>query len=233
MIADIHGCFDELTELLARAGLAEGDRIVALGDMVDRGPDSPAVLDFFRSHPNASSIMGNHERKHILSFRGETKPARSQVLARRQFTEPLYAEAVVFMETLPAFMEISEAILVHGFLEPGIRLEEQKKTVLVGSMSGELHMKRHYDRAWYELYPGETPVIAGHHDYSGSGRPIVYRDRVFLIDTGCCYGRCLTGLVLPEFRMVSVKSAKNYWAAANQSQKRRGRAKSTWVNGTK
>jgi len=100
--------------------MADGDRIIALGDIVDRGPDSPAVLDFFRTHPNASSIMGNHERKHLLSFRGEIQPARSQVLARRQFTETLYPDAVAFMAGLPTFMELPEAILVHGFLEPGI-----------------------------------------------------------------------------------------------------------------
>lgn len=219
VIGDIHGCYAELMELLARAGLADDDRIIALGDIVDRGPDSPAVVDYFRSHSNASSLMGNHERKHIFSFRGEIEPARSQILARRQFTETLYPDAVGFMVGFPTFMELPEAILVHGFLEPDIPLEQQKETVLVGSMSGELHMKRRYERPWYQLYAGEKPVIAGHHDYSKRGEPIVCRERVFLIDTGCCFGRYLTGLVLPEFRMVSVKSAKNYWSAAIQSQK--------------
>ncbi|MBI4864540.1 MAG: metallophosphoesterase [Candidatus Riflebacteria bacterium] len=46
LIGDIHGCFRELQDLLDEAGLAESDEIIALGDIVDRGPDSVRVLDF-------------------------------------------------------------------------------------------------------------------------------------------------------------------------------------------
>jgi hypothetical protein len=194
VIGDIHGCYVELLELLDQAGLADDDRIIALGDIVDRGPDSSAVLDFFRSHPNALSIMGSHERKHIRASLGEIEPSIAQTLTRQQFSEQAYSEAVTFMKEFPMYVEIPEAILFHGLLEPGISLEEQRETVLVGSMSGEHHMKRHYNCAWYELYSGEKPIIAGHHDYSKVGKPTVYRDRVFLIDTGCCFGGNLTAL---------------------------------------
>ena len=47
VIGDIHGCFAELQDLLDKAGIAEGDHIIALGDIVDRGPDTPQVLEFF------------------------------------------------------------------------------------------------------------------------------------------------------------------------------------------
>ena len=87
IIGDIHGCFEELQELLDRAGLSREDEIIALGDIVDRGPASPPVLEFFQTQPNARSLQGNHERKHIRSHRGEIKPALSQRITRQQFGE--------------------------------------------------------------------------------------------------------------------------------------------------
>jgi hypothetical protein len=101
VIGDIHGCFDELPELLDRASLADGDRIVALGDIVDRGPATPGVLDFFARRGGENVVLGNHERKHIRSYRGETQPALSQIICREQIGEAGYAEAVAFMSVFP------------------------------------------------------------------------------------------------------------------------------------
>ncbi len=53
IIGDIHGCYRELMELLDLAALADGDEIIAIGDIIDRGPASVQVLDFFRTHPIA------------------------------------------------------------------------------------------------------------------------------------------------------------------------------------
>lgn len=211
IIGDIHGCYTELQELLDKVGLSADDEIIAIGDIVDRGPDSPNVLNFFRTHPNARSLMGNHERKHVRSFRGETKPAFSQLITRRQFGEAYYPEAVAYMETFPRFLELPEAILVHGFFEPKVPLVEQRDAVIIGILKGEFYLKKHYERPWYELYDGDKPIIVGHHDYLSTGEPFIYGDRVFCIDTGCCHGRALTGLVLPDFLIVSVPSRKDYW----------------------
>ena len=48
VIGDIHGCYDEFQSLLDKAGLTDEDSIVSVGDCVDRGPDTPAVLKFFQ-----------------------------------------------------------------------------------------------------------------------------------------------------------------------------------------
>ena len=58
------------------------DSIVSVGDCVDRGPDTPAVLRFFQEMPNALLIMGNHERKHVRADRHEVKLARSQKISQ-------------------------------------------------------------------------------------------------------------------------------------------------------
>jgi hypothetical protein len=76
----------------------------------------------------------------------------------------------------------------------------------------EQRLLKQYDRPWYELYDGEKPLIVGHHDYRRHGEPLIVDDRVYAIDTGCCHGGRLTGLLLPHFRPVSVPSRRDYWA---------------------
>ena len=210
IIGDIHGCWNEFQELLDKAGLSDGDEIIALGDFVDRGPDSPRVLDFFRTQPNARAIQGNHERKHIRSARGEVKAALSQRITRQQLGDA-YANAFAFFESLPLHLEFPEANIVHGYWEPGLSIAEQRETVLAGTMGGEKHLREKYDRPWYELYDSGKPIIVGHHDYLRNRQPFVYRDRVFGIDTSCCHGGALTGIILPDFQFVSVPSRADYW----------------------
>jgi serine/threonine protein phosphatase 1 len=211
IIGDIHGCYTDQLELLDRAGLSDQDEIIAIGDIVDRGPDSPRILAFFREHPRARSIQGNHERKHVRSWRGEVMPALSQRITRQQVGEEAYPDAVAFMDALPRFLKLTEAILVHGFWEPGLSIAEQREVVIVGTMTGEMYLRERHVRSWYELYDGEKPIVVGHLDYLGTGQPFVYRDRVFGLDTGCCCGGSLTGLILPEWKFVSVRSQTNYW----------------------
>jgi serine/threonine protein phosphatase 1 len=210
VIGDIHGCYVELLDLLDRAGLGADEDIVAVGDILDRGPAGPQVLDFFRQTPRASSILGNHERKHLRSARGELAPAASQKITRAQFGA-VYPDCLAFLATLPRHRELPEALIVHGFWEPGVPLERQRDTVLTGTLSGEDYLARHYARPWYELYDGAKPLIVGHRDYHRDGRPLVYRDRVFGLDTDCCRGGRLTGLLLPQFRLVSVPARADHW----------------------
>lgn len=213
IVGDIHGCWDEFQALLDLAALDSDDRIVSLGDLVDRGPQSPRVLRFFRDTPNASAIMGNHERKHVRAERGETSLAQSQSITILQFGDD-YAAALDYMRALPMYLELPEADLVHGFFEPGVPLAAQRDTVIVGATSGETYLTERLDRPWYTLYDGVKPLIVGHRNYLGLSRPLLYppeSPRVYALDTSCVYGGALTGLILPDFRLISVPSRANYW----------------------
>jgi serine/threonine protein phosphatase 1 len=212
IIGDIHACFDELQDLLDLAGLGPDDDILAVGDIVDRGPANRQVLDFFRDNPRASSILGNHERKHLRSSRGEIPPAPSQVITRGQLGDS-YPEYLSLLATLPRHRELPEAMVVHAFWEPGLGVQEQRDNVIIGTLSGEDYLTKKYQQPWYELYDGPKPLIVGHRDYRGDGQPMICKDRVFAIDTGCCHGGRLTGLILPAFRFVSVPARTNHWKA--------------------
>ena len=214
IIGDVHGCYDELQELLDRAALSSDDHIICIGDMVDRGPKSAEALNFFRATPNARSIQGNHERKHVRSFRGQVEAAASQIITRTQIGEADYAAAIDYMDRLPRYLELPDAILVHAFWEPGVPLEQQRETVLVGTMTGEEYLKSKGFWPWYEHYDGLKPLIVGHRDYSdGQMQPFIYQDRVYAIDSRCVYGGSLTGLLLPDFKLISVPSQGDHWNA--------------------
>lgn len=213
VVGDIHGCYAELQALLDRAGLAAGDSIIAVGDLFDRGPEPAAVLDFFRRTPGAQALMGNHERKHVRSARGELPPAASQMITRWLLGEDAYPAAVAYMAGLPRWLALPEAVIVHGFWEPGPPLEAQREDVLTGTLGGEAYLKARGWWPWYVHYPESWPLIVGHRDYSGQRQPFIYRDRVFGLDARCCYGGGLAGLLLPDFRLLVVPSRGDHWGA--------------------
>lgn len=213
IVGDIHGCYAEFMDLLDKASLSETDQIIAVGDIVDRGPDSPNVLDFFKNHRHTQTVMGNHERKHVGGAEGKVKLAASQIMAREQFGST-YSNALAFMSALPLYIELPEAFICHGFYEPGLPINEQRDVVLVGTMTGGNHLTQQYSQPWYELYDGERPLVVGHQNYNRSDQPFVYRDRVYGLDTSVYQGLALTGLLLPAFEFISVPARDNHWNRA-------------------
>lgn len=204
IIGDIHGCYGELLDLCAAVGLNDGDTLVSVGDLVDRGPGSVEVVDFFRNRANSLVLCGNHERKHVggsLTY--------AQEIVRLRFAGR-YADAVGWMGTLPYFYEDANIRIVHAGLIPGVPLAETPTEILSGTISGEERLKaRLGGRLWHELYEDEVPVAFGHHVVGP--QPLVVKDRVFGLDTGACFGMALSALVLPEGRLVSVPARANHW----------------------
>lgn len=206
VVGDVHGCIDQLHSLMNRVGPAEGDRIVLLGDFVDRGPDSPACVEFAREH---ESLMGNHEYKHVRHRYGVLKKLdESQLGTVEQFRlfGKDYEAAVDFMETLHFFIELPEVILVHAGLEYGIPMEKQNKIVLIGGLSQRrvcgIDPKTGIP-FWCSRYPKNArPVIYGH--LKNKVETIPHRENLFPIDTGCCRGGMLTAVTIPDFKIYQV-----------------------------
>jgi len=210
VVGDIHGCFDEFQALLDKVGLSDDDEIIAVGDLVNRGPASDKVLAFFQNMPNTRSIIGNHEHKHLRAVRGDIEPTLS-ILHTRWLLGNDYGEAVRYMERLPLYIDLPDAWIVHGFWEPGVPLDEQEDRILIGTMGAQDYLETTCDGIWYEHYDGEKPLIVGHKDWSLSAQPFHYQDRVFGLDTGCVYGSKLTGLLLPDFEFFTVPARDVHW----------------------
>lgn len=204
IVGDIHGCFDELMALLEKIGLKDEDKLISVGDIVDRGPKSKEVYEYFRDRPNSLVLMGNHERKHlrnVLSY--------SQEIVKVQFGSQ-YGKFVQWLTQLPYYYENEHLIVVHAALEDGVPLNEQKENVLAGTTSGDKYLQKiHPGKFWNQLYSGEKPVVFGHHVVGDEVK--IFGDRVYGLDTGACHGGRLSALIVPGFEVVSVPVEVDYW----------------------
>ncbi len=204
VIGDIHGCYAELMQLLNNVNMTAADRVISLGDIVDRGTDSVKVYDFLRHRPNTIVLMGNHERKHLrqtLSY--------GQEIVKLQFGDR-YAEFLDWVDTLPYYYETDEAIFVHAAVENDLAIELQREEVLCGCTAGEKYLEKQYGATyWHQIYTGTKPIIFGHHVVGDE--PLITDRQVYGIDTGACHGGRLTALILPSFEIFQVRSAKDYW----------------------
>jgi len=72
VIGDIHGCYDELIELIEKIELTLEDRVIAVGDLTVKGPKSREVLELFRRDPRFSSVIGNHDLALVNFWKHET-----------------------------------------------------------------------------------------------------------------------------------------------------------------
>jgi calcineurin-like phosphoesterase family protein len=206
IVGDIHGCHAELLDLLDRAAIGEGDLVVSVGDLVDRGPDPGAVVDFFRARASSVVLCGNHERKHVRGVLSYSQQVTKLQLGGR------YEDDVKWMSTLPYHWERDDVRVVHWGLYPGVPLAEVPEDVRAGTASGDAKLKERFgERPWYDFYDDDKPVVFGHSVVGAE--PLVVRDRVFGIDTGVCHGLRLTGLLLPAMRLVSVPARADHWAA--------------------
>ncbi len=215
IIGDIHGCYHEMLALIDKAGISSSDEIISLGDIVDRGPHSWETIQFFMNNKNSRCILGNHERKNIKVQNRDIPASDSQFITRLELGKEKYYEVCQYFKTLPNYLLLDEALCAHAYFEPGIDLQHQKDIVLNGVISGErlIHIEheKRTGKNWYELYDLEKPLIVGHHNYLGTGAPLVWNDRVFCIDTGCVHGGFLTGILLPEYKIIQVQSKMDYW----------------------
>ena len=207
IVGDVHGCYEELVQLLEVAHVRDDDLLVSVGDVVDRGPRPLEVIDLFRTRARSLVLMGNHERKHVREVFSYAQQITRLQLGTR------YAECVAWMRTLPYFYETSEVRVVHAAMLPGIPLVDQDEDVLAGTTSGEHKLAAELGEGfWHERYRDAIPIVFGHHVVGRD--PLVTPNRVYGIDTGACHGGCLTALSVPDFTLYTVDARADYWAIA-------------------
>lgn len=130
-IGDVHGCWDELKALLDKLQATSSDRIVYLGDLVDRGPHPREVIDTVRA--TGVSILGNHERSTLK--RRSKDPA--ELVPHHLFTMNELSgrdfDYFAYMDALPLYLEYHDlgAVAVHAGLVPDVPVERQREYLLL------------------------------------------------------------------------------------------------------
>jgi predicted phosphodiesterase len=212
-IGDIHGCHAEFAELLERVSPAKEDRIVLLGDLINRGPDSVRVIDLARA-ANAISLLGNHELR-LLNYR-RTKDRNFLKENDQETFSRLRAEDWAYLESMLLTYEVAElnTVFVHGGFLPDEPWQKQPASVVtriqVVDREGRPRKRADYPVCpfWADLWSGPPFVVYGH-----TPRPEIYRLKWSVgIDTACVMGGHLTAYILPEKRFVQVKARRRYYS---------------------
>ncbi len=202
-IGDIHGCSREFAALLDAVAPASDDRLVLLGDLLNKGPDPGGVLETFESL-DCVCLLGNHEFDH-LQWKAGRSPKPESVRTRESMSPARYGRYLELAGRMPLFFENEDLIAVHGALLNGVPLTEQPVEVLTGDLN--------LDRSWKDQIMLDRPVVAGHKRYSRDQcEPCIEDGKFYGIDTGCVYGGCLTALWMPSGKIAQVRAARVYSA---------------------
>lgn len=232
IIGDVHGCLAELAALLGQLGYAHdgpawrhpgGRRAIFLGDLADRGPDSPGVLRLVMDMVAAGTalcVQGNHDLKlsrklsgrnvHVAHGLGDTL---AQLDALPDAVRgPFLAEARTFLDDLRShfWLDGGKLVVAHAGLKAemhGRGSGAVRSFALYGDTTGETDgfgLPVRLD--WAQDYRGEAMVLYGH---TPAARP-EWVNRTLCIDTGCVFGGRLTALRYPERELVSVPAARTY-----------------------
>lgn len=208
-IGDIHGCHHTLEELLARIQPRAGrDRIVFLGDYINRGPSSKKVVDRIisikKSFPGTITLMGNHEQILLSSLAGGKmdfflKMGGEQTLASYSLAihesdkilSKLPPDHLDFFQNLVLLWNTDKYTFVHAGLEPGVHLSQQTAPWCCWA-------RREFINSDFDF---GKKIVFGHTPFS---KPLTAHDKIG-IDTGAVYGGHLTCLVLPDQEFITVK----------------------------
>lgn len=194
----MHGCARELGELLDRVGPTTDDRVIFVGDLVARGPDTPGVLRLARQF-HSLSVLGNHEHRLLLAHQAHRTGGRSPHLgpSHARLLQELGDEDWAHLEALPLSLEFPDhnVRVVHAGVVPKVAFQEQQAWTLLHLRS--LTKKgapsdRYSDVSWAELYDEDPHIIFGHNAQAG----LQLCKAATGLDTGCVYGGALTALVL-------------------------------------
>lgn len=199
-IGDVHGCADELEDLLSKVAPVQGDQVVFVGDLVARGPDTPRVLKIAREL-GAPCVRGNHEHRlvhaHHARLAGERGPRLGP--SHHALLDKLTEADWEFLDGLPLSLEfVSHNVrVVHAGVAPGVPLEKQQPWTLMHVRSLTSHgapSDRFSPRSWAEKYGGPEHIVFGHNAQAG----LQLHPHATGLDTACVYGGELTALVLEE-----------------------------------
>ncbi len=233
IIGDVHGCFEELAELLTELGYAPsgdagawshpaGRKMIFLGDLVDRGPKVPEVLRLVMDSVNAGTALcvpGNHDIKLMRAIWGKKVQIRhglaeslEQLEAYEQYYRGFSRVAAEFIDGLVSHyvLDGGDLVVAHAGMKEDMQGRGSGKVrefALYGETTGETdEFGLPIRHNWAAEYRGQAHVVYGHTPVPEAE----WLNRTVNIDTGCVFGGKLTAMRWPEREFVSVPAKHTY-----------------------
>jgi len=245
-IGDIHGCIEEFQELLKTIQYnKEKMRVVLLGDLLDRGPDSVGCIRLARQL-KLESIRGNHEDTHLRWRRHEQKrkdlgkpnPMSKLSYNKQIVQETLSEEDIEWINNLPLRLELYKNLwAVHGGCSPRFKLSEQPSNQIIRlryvddkgipQSLGENFSQPPNTKYWAEVWQGPESIVYGHcvHDLKNPRIDDHGRYKCIGIDTGCVFGGMLTAAIFNvsnnnnfDIEFVQIAAKTKYYNLSNKKE---------------
>lgn len=223
-VGDVHGWSDRLDAVLAQA---EGE-VVLMGDLIDRGPDAPGVLDRVRAGCAAGRmrcLLGNHEYALLRGIGAPTialeedprwfelwrdRHGGGSVLRSygaadaRALRRCLGADGIAWLASLPWCLQGGGWIAVHAGMAPGAPLDAQLRLLADGWRHLRDAPEHLYDKAHVRAVPPDLPegcvLVSGHVPLP---EPLVTPRRILCDTSGGLPGRRLSGVIWPSGHVVA------------------------------
>jgi protein phosphatase len=237
IIGDVHGCFDELCTLLGMLGYEiavqsdtggeaaymvrppQGRKAVFVGDLVDRGPNVPAVLRLVMGMVEAGAaycVIGNHDNKCARYLGGHNvrmTHGLAETAAQLDREPPAFKEkARRFLDGLLSHyvFDAGKVVVAHAGLSEELQGRASARVrdfAMYGATTGKSDEHGLPERLnWAADYRGEAAVVYGHTPVASPE----WVNRTVNIDTGCVFGGALTALRYPEREFVSTPALREY-----------------------
>lgn len=218
VIGDIHGCYEELVELLGRVDPQGGDVVVSVGDVVQKGPAAARCLDLWRER-RYLAVRGNNEIKLLANVRPVLR-----FFARENRDVLRRLDLLGYIASWPLVIDVPRPAIavVHGGFLPHMRVSaddvEKGRDVVpelrwIRKKDGEWkpapkEKRKKDDALWSEKWRGERFVVYGHTPV----REPRFDRRALGLDTGCVYGGALTAAIFEgeDWTTVSVPAKRKY-----------------------
>lgn len=203
VIGDIHGCYEELKQLIVdlkdnREYNKDTDRLIFLGDYIDRGKDSRKVIEYIKElqeeNNNVIALMGNHEKMCIdfmaRSYDGWLYNGYIPTIDSYGSYKELEKD-IGWMRSLPLYYEDENFIYVHAGINPNKPLEQNSEFELLWQREDFIYNRTKINKT---VIFGHTPSQL----MTDSDKPYKTSAGHIGIDTGCVFGGYLTALIIKD-----------------------------------
>jgi hypothetical protein len=211
VVGDLHGCYDELIELLESVSFTQEDRVVCVGDLVTKGPKNREVLDLFMKDARFRTVIGNHDLALRRKWSGEKVKLKPSQKATHKELKSDKEKYLPFLNRLPFTIDLGTHLVVHAGLRPDVALYSQTSEDMTLLRTLGKDRESHDGTPWYEVYDGEKIVLFGHWPAREPRRG----PKAIGLDTGCVYGYTLTGYIIEEARFITAHAHHVYEARAS------------------